>query len=123
MLKGVSLSVPKGAAVALLGANGARQDHDFEGDFPNLLRAERGEVIKGVIMFEGERVDRTSAQRPVRRGAIQVAKANGSVNGPALKKSSTPFSPAATAAPRRCATLNGSTPGRGIRAPQRPGRT
>ena len=38
----------------------------------NLLRAERGEVTKGAILFEGERVDRLSPNELVRRGAIQV---------------------------------------------------
>ena len=71
MLKGVSLSVPKGGVVALLGANGAGKTTTLKA-ISNLLRAERGEVTKGAIMFEGERVDRLSPNDLVRRGAIQV---------------------------------------------------
>ncbi len=71
VLKGVSLSVPKGGIVALLGANGAGKTTTLKA-ISNLLRAERGEVTKGAIMFEGERVDRLSPNDLVRRGAIQV---------------------------------------------------
>ena len=71
MLKGVSLSVPKGGIVALLGANGAGKTTTLKA-ISNLLRAERGEVTKGAILFEGERVDRLSPNDLVRRGAIQV---------------------------------------------------
>src|SRR5271165_3666343 len=71
VLKGVSLSVPKGGIVALLGANGAGKTTTLKA-VSNLLRAERGEVTKGAIMFDGERVDRLSPNDLVRRGAIQV---------------------------------------------------
>src|SRR5580658_5605371 len=71
VLKGVSLSVPKGGIVALLGANGAGKTTTLKA-IPNLRRAERGEVTKGAILFEGERVDRLSPNDLVRRGAIQV---------------------------------------------------
>ncbi len=71
VLKGVSLSVPKGGVVALLGANGAGKTTTLKA-ISNLLRAERGEVTKGAIMFDGERVDRLSPNDLVRRGAIQV---------------------------------------------------
>jgi len=71
VLKGVSLSVPKGGIVALLGANGAGKTTTLKA-ISNLLRAERGEVTKGGILFEGERVDRLSPSDLVRRGAIQV---------------------------------------------------
>ncbi len=71
VLKGVSLRVPKGGIVALLGANGAGKTTTLKA-ISNLLRAERGEVTKGAIMLEGERVDRLSANDLVRRGAIQV---------------------------------------------------
>ena len=71
VLKGVSLSVPKGGIVALLGANGAGKTTTLKA-VSNLLRAERGEVTKGAILFEGERVDRLSPNDLVRRGAIQV---------------------------------------------------
>jgi branched-chain amino acid transport system ATP-binding protein len=71
VLKGVSLSVPKGGIVALLGANGAGKTTTLKA-ISNLLRAERGEVTKGAIRFKGERVDKLTANDLVRRGAIQV---------------------------------------------------
>ena len=54
VLKGVSLDVPKGGIVALLGANGAGKTTTLKA-ISNLLHAERGEVTKGSILFEGER--------------------------------------------------------------------
>ena len=71
VLKGVSLSVPRGGVVALLGANGAGKSTTLKA-ISNLLRAERGEVTKGAITFNGERVDRLSPSELVRRGCIQV---------------------------------------------------
>jgi branched-chain amino acid transport system ATP-binding protein len=71
VLKGVSLSVPRGGIVALLGANGAGKTTTLKA-ISSLLRAERGEVTKGAIEFEGERIDRTSPNELVRRGCIQV---------------------------------------------------
>jgi len=71
VLKGVSLTVPKGGIVALLGANGAGKTTTLKA-ISNLLRAERGEVTKGSIEFEGARIDRLSANDLVRRGCIQV---------------------------------------------------
>jgi branched-chain amino acid transport system ATP-binding protein len=71
VLKGVSLSVPKGAIVALLGANGAGKSTTLKA-ISNLLLAERGKVTKGAIEFKGERVDGRSASDLVRRGCIQV---------------------------------------------------
>ena len=71
VLKGISLSVPEGGVVALLGANGAGKTTTLKA-VSNLLRAERGEVTKGSIEFEGERVDRLSPNELVRRGCIQV---------------------------------------------------
>ncbi len=56
VLKGVSLTVPRGGIVALLGANGAGKTTTLKA-ISNLLRAERGEVTKGSIVFEGVRVD------------------------------------------------------------------
>ena len=71
VLKGVSLRVPKGGIVALLGANGAGKTTTLKA-VSNLLRAERGDVTKGSITFAGERVDRLSPNELVRRGCIQV---------------------------------------------------
>jgi branched-chain amino acid transport system ATP-binding protein len=71
VLKGVSLAVPEGGIVALLGANGAGKTTTLKA-ISNLLRAERGDVTKGAISFGGERVDRLSPDDLVRRGCIQV---------------------------------------------------
>ncbi len=71
VLKGVSLEVPEGGLVALLGANGAGKSTTLKA-ISNLLRAERGEVTKGVIEFLGERIDRMDAAKVVRRGIVQV---------------------------------------------------
>ncbi len=71
VLKGVSLTVPKGGIVAILGANGAGKTTTLKA-ISNLLRAERGEVTKGSIEFEGERVDRLNPNDLVRKGCIQV---------------------------------------------------
>jgi branched-chain amino acid transport system ATP-binding protein len=71
VLKGVSLDVPKGGIVALLGANGAGKTTTLKA-ISNLLHAERGEVTKGSILFEGEEVHQRSPNELVRRGCIQV---------------------------------------------------
>jgi branched-chain amino acid transport system ATP-binding protein len=71
VLKGVSLSVPKGGIVALLGANGAGKTTTLKA-ISNLLHAERGEVTKGTILFDGEQVHRLSPNDLVTRGCIQV---------------------------------------------------
>jgi branched-chain amino acid transport system ATP-binding protein len=71
VLKGVSLTVPTGGIVAILGANGAGKTTTLKA-VSNLLRAERGEVTKGSIEFQGERVDRMTPNELVRRGCIQV---------------------------------------------------
>ena len=71
VLKGVSLQVPEGGIVALLGANGAGKTTTLKA-ISNLLRAERGDVTKGTIEFLGERVDRLTPNDLVRRGVIQV---------------------------------------------------
>src|ERR1700683_1550196 len=71
VLKGVSLAVPKGGIVALLGANGAGKTTTLKA-ISNLLRAERGEVTKGSIFLKGERIDGLSPNDLVRRGCIQV---------------------------------------------------
>jgi len=71
VLKGVSLDVPKGGIVALLGANGAGKTTTLKA-ISNLLHAERGDVTKGAIMFEGAEVQDLSPNELVRRGCIQV---------------------------------------------------
>ncbi len=71
VLKGVSLEVPEGRIVALLGANGAGKTTTLKA-ISNLLRAERGEVTKGTIEFRGQRVDRLTPNQLVRLGVCQV---------------------------------------------------
>jgi branched-chain amino acid transport system ATP-binding protein len=71
VLKGVSLEVPRGGIVALLGANGAGKTTTLKA-ISNLLHAERGEVTKGSIVFEGAEVHSLSPNELVRRGCIQV---------------------------------------------------
>jgi branched-chain amino acid transport system ATP-binding protein len=71
VLKGVSLTVPAGGITALLGANGAGKTTTLKA-ISNLLSAERGEVTKGNIIFEGQEVQSLSPNDLVRRGCIQV---------------------------------------------------
>jgi branched-chain amino acid transport system ATP-binding protein len=71
VLKGVSLTVPQGGITALLGANGAGKTTTLKA-ISNLLHAERGEVTKGSIVFEGDEVQALSPNDLVRRGCIQV---------------------------------------------------
>ena len=71
VLKGVSLTVPEGGIVALLGANGAGKTTTLKA-ISNLLRAERGEVTKGYIEFQGQRIERLSPAELVKRGVCQV---------------------------------------------------
>lgn len=71
VLKGVSLTVPEGGIVALLGANGAGKSTTLK-TISNLLRAERGDVTKGSVTYRGERIDKLTPNDLVRRGVIQV---------------------------------------------------
>ena len=71
VLKGVSLEVPEGRIVALLGANGAGKSTTLKA-ISNLLSAERGDVTKGTIEFRGTRVDKLTTNELVRMGVCQV---------------------------------------------------
>lgn len=71
VLKGVSLEVPEKGIVTLLGANGAGKTTTLKA-ISNLLRAERGEVTKGSIIYKGERVDALTPSDLVVRGVTQV---------------------------------------------------
>lgn len=71
VLKGVSLHVPKGGIVSLLGANGAGKSTTLKA-ISNLVKAERGEVTKGSVEFEGKRIDRLYAPQLVKLGIVQV---------------------------------------------------
>lgn len=71
VLKGVSLQVPQGKIVALLGANGAGKSTTLK-TISTLLRGERGEVTKGEVFFQGQRVDQLTPNELVKRGLSQV---------------------------------------------------
>jgi branched-chain amino acid transport system ATP-binding protein len=71
VLKGVSLEVPQGKIVALLGANGAGKTTTLKA-ISNLLAAERGDVTKGTIEFRGIRVDKLTPNELVKMGVCQV---------------------------------------------------
>ena len=71
VLRGVSLSVPEGKIVALLGANGAGKSTTLKA-ISGLLHSQEGEVTRGSIDFEGQRIDRLPAEDIVRLGIMQV---------------------------------------------------
>ncbi|MFM7659039.1 MAG: ABC transporter ATP-binding protein [Burkholderiaceae bacterium] len=71
VLKGVSLSVPRGKIVALMGANGAGKSTTLK-SISTLLRGERGDVTKGSVVFNGERIDQLTPNALVKRGLSQV---------------------------------------------------
>ena len=71
VLKGVSLNVPEGGIVALLGANGAGKTTTLRA-ISNLLKSERGDVTKGSVEYRGEKVHKLSPSDLVKRGVIQV---------------------------------------------------
>lgn len=71
VLRGVSLAVPQGGVVAILGGNGAGKTTTLKA-ISNLLGTERGEVTKGSIEFDGVSVEASSPNELVKRGCIQV---------------------------------------------------
>ena len=71
VLRGLSLAVPQGRIVALLGANGAGKSTTLKA-ISGLLKTEEGEVTRGEIRFDGERIDGTDAHLIVRKGIFQV---------------------------------------------------
>jgi branched-chain amino acid transport system ATP-binding protein len=71
VLKGVSLQVPEGGIVALLGGNGAGKTTTLRA-VSNLLKGERGEVTKGSIELRGDRIENLTPAELVRRGVVQV---------------------------------------------------
>src|SRR5215469_16822076 len=71
VLRGLSLEVPKGAIVALLGANGAGKSTTLKA-ISGLLKTEDGEVTRGEILFDGARIDGIDPDQIVRRGIFQV---------------------------------------------------
>jgi branched-chain amino acid transport system ATP-binding protein len=71
VLKGLSLEVPDGKIIALLGSNGAGKSTTLKA-ISGLLHAEEGEVTDGAIELDGQRIDRRSPEDIVRRGIFQV---------------------------------------------------
>jgi len=71
VLRGLSLRVPQGEIVALLGANGAGKSTTLKA-ISGLLKAEDGEVIRGDILFGGQRINGVEPHDIVRRGIFQV---------------------------------------------------
>lgn len=71
VLKGVSIEVPRGNIVALLGANGAGKSTTLKA-ISGLLKHEDGEVTDGSIEFMGERIDRLGAEKIAKLGIVQV---------------------------------------------------
>ena len=71
VLKGMSLEVPKGKIVALLGSNGAGKSTTLKA-ISGLLKPEDGEVTDGEIIFENEQIHEKEASEIVRRGIFQV---------------------------------------------------
>jgi len=71
VLKGVSIEVPRGGIVALLGANGAGKSTTLK-SVSGLLKTEDGEVSDGAIEYEGERIDRLGAATIAKKGIVQV---------------------------------------------------
>lgn len=71
VLHGVSLSVPDGQIVTLLGANGAGKTTTLKA-ISGLLHIEEGEVTDGNIEWNGERIDRKSPEHIGRLGIVQA---------------------------------------------------
>ena len=71
VLRGLSLEVPDGRIVAVLGANGAGKSTTLK-SISGILRSERGEVTEGSVEFHGERIDRLDASDVVKRGLFHV---------------------------------------------------
>jgi len=71
VLKGLSLVVPEGQIVALLGANGAGKSTTLKA-ISGLLKSEEGEVTDGEILFCGERIQGMDPENIVKRGIFQV---------------------------------------------------
>ena len=77
VLRGLSLAVPQGKIVALLGANGAGKSTTLKA-ISGLLKTEEGEVTRGEIRFGGERIDGIDPQMIVRRGSSRSWRGGGS---------------------------------------------
>ena len=70
-VKGMSLTVPDGGCVALLGANGAGKSTTLK-SVSNMLATEDGRVTQGAISYNGERIEGLDPAMVVRRGVVHV---------------------------------------------------
>jgi branched-chain amino acid transport system ATP-binding protein len=70
-IKGVSIDVPQGGMVALLGANGAGKSTTLK-SISGLLRPERGLVTRGEVRFMGQNIDALAPQDRVKLGIVHV---------------------------------------------------
>ncbi len=70
-LKGVSLEIPKGGIIALLGANGAGKSTTLKA-ISNILKSERGEITKGEVTLDGQPIHQLTPNDLVKRGVVQV---------------------------------------------------
>jgi len=71
VLRGVSIEVPDGKIVGLLGANGAGKSTTLKA-ISGLLRTQEGEVTRGSIELDGQRIDHLSPEDIVQMGIVQV---------------------------------------------------
>ncbi len=71
VLRGVSIEVHDGTITTVLGANGAGKSTTLKA-ISGQLRVERGEVTRGSIEFDGQRIDKLQAYEAVKMGIVQV---------------------------------------------------
>ena len=71
VLRGLSMEVPSGAIVALLGANGAGKSTTLKA-VSGLLKSENGEITRGEVVFDGASIAGAEPDSIVRRGIFQV---------------------------------------------------
>ena len=75
-VRGISLQIPPGGIVALLGSNGAGKSTTLKA-ISNILEIEDGEIEEGSIEFEGQRIDHLGPEAVVRMGLLQVPEGRG----------------------------------------------
>ena len=71
VLRSLSLEVPSGSIVAVLGANGAGKTTLLRA-ISGLLHTYEGEITRGDVIFDNEKIDRLSPQEIAKKGIIQV---------------------------------------------------
>jgi ATPase subunit of ABC transporter with duplicated ATPase domains len=109
VLKGVSLQVPEGGIVALLGGNGAGKTTTLRA-VSNLLKGERGAVTKGSIELRGERIENLTPADLVQRGVVQVMEAGTASRTSRSRRTCSPVRTRAAAAAKSPPTWRRSTP-------------